>query len=174
MDFITNLPPSHSYDAILVVVDRLTKQAHFIPTHKSLNAPSLAQLFITNIFKLHGFPSSIVSDQGLVFISEFWKALTTQLQVHLNLSTTNHPQTDGQTECVNQILEQYLHVYCSYQQDDWVDYLRVAEFQYNNSSHEATRTLPFFTNYGFHPTSSSVPGHIHNPAASNLTSHLNS
>ena len=155
-------------------MDRLTKQAHFVPTHKTLNAPRLAQLFIMNIFKLHGFPSSIVSDQGLVFISEFWKALTTQLWVRLNISAAYHPQTNGQTECVNQILEQYLCVYCSYQQDNWVDYLRVAEFQYNNSLHEATRTSPFFTNYGFHPTFSSVPGRIHNPAASNLTSHLNS
>ena len=173
MDFITNLPLSHLYDLILIVVDSLTKQAHFVPTHKTLNAPRLAQLFIMNIFKLHGFPSSIVSDQGLVFISEFWKALMTQLQVCLNLSTAYHPQTDGQTEHVNQILEQYLCVYCSYQQDNWVDYLRVAEFQYNNSSHKATRTSPFFANYGFHPTFSSVLGRIHNPAASNLTSHLN-
>ena len=98
MDFITDLPTSHSYDSILVVVDRLSKQVHFIPTHKTLNAPGLAQLFITNVFKLHGFPLSIVSDRGSVFISEFWKALTSQLQVHLNLSTAYHPQTDGQTE----------------------------------------------------------------------------
>ncbi len=98
MDFITDLPLSHLFNSILVVVDRLTKQAHFIPTHKSLNSPGLAQLFIANVFKLHGFPSSIVSDRGSVFVSEFWKALMAQLQVHLNLSTAYHPQTDGQTE----------------------------------------------------------------------------
>ncbi len=94
--------------------------------------------------------------------------------MHLNLSTTYHPQTDRQTEWVNQILEQYLHVYCSYQQDDWVNYLGLAEFQYNNTFHDATQTSPFFANYGFHPSFSPIPGRIHNPATSKLTSHLNS
>src|SRR5260221_3465782 len=150
MDFITDLPQSHTFNSILMVVDRLTKQAHFILTHKSLNAPGLAQLFIANIFKLHGFPLLIVSDQGSVFVSKFWKALTTQLQVRLNLSTAYHPQTDRQTECINQILEQYLHVYCSYQQDDWVDFLGIVEFQYNNTFHDSTHTSPFFANYSFH------------------------
>src|SRR5258708_1527227 len=175
MDFITDLPLSHSFDSILVVVDRLSKQAHFVPTHKSLNTPGLAQLFITNVFKLHGFPSSIVSDRGSMFVSEFWKALMAQLQVHLNLSTAYHLQTDGQTERVNQILEQYLRVYCSYKQDDWVEFLGMAEFQYNNSYHDATQTSPFFANYGFHPTFASVPGsHVQNPAASTFASHLDS
>src|SRR5258708_19013969 len=174
MDFLTDLPQSHVFNSILMVVDRLTKQAHFIPTHKSLNAPGLAQLFIANIFKLHGFPLSIVSDQGSVFMSKFWKALTSQLQVQLNLSTAYHPQTDGQTEWVNQILEQYLHIYCLYQQDDWVDFLGITEFQYNNSHHDATQTSLFFANYGFHPTFVSVPGHTQNPAASTFASHLDS
>src|SRR5258708_15103743 len=107
-------------------------------------------------------------------MSEFWKALTSQLQVQLNLSTAYHPQTDGQTEWVNQILEQYLHVYCSYQQDDWVNFLGIAEFQYNNSHHDAIQTSPFFANYGFHPTFASVPGRTQNPAASTFASHLDS
>src|SRR5258708_10165077 len=77
-------------------------------------------------------------------------------------------------EQVNQILEQYLRVYCSYQQDDWVDFLGVVEFQYNNSHHDATRISPFFANYGFHPTFALVPGQIQNPAASSFASHLDS
>src|SRR5258707_3993290 len=107
-------------------------------------------------------------------MSEFWKALTSQLQVQLNLSTAYHPQTDGQTEWVNQILEQYLHIYCSYQQDDWVDFLGIAEFQYNNSHHDATQTSPFFANYSFHLTFASVPGCNQNHADSTFASHLDS
>ncbi len=107
-------------------------------------------------------------------MSKFWKALTSQLQVQLNLSTVYHPQTDGQTEQVNQILEQYLHVYCLYQQDDWVNFLGITEFQYNNSHHDATQTSPFFANYSFHPTFASVPGCTQNPAASTFASHLDS
>src|SRR5260221_7724626 len=115
MDFITDLPTSHGYDTLLVVVDRLSKQAHFIPSIKSLDAPDLARLYVTSVFKLHGLPSSIISDRGTVFTSSFWKELTSQLGVQLKLSTAYHPQTDGQTERVNQCVEQYLRNFCSYQ-----------------------------------------------------------
>ena len=108
MDFITDLPTSHGCDMLLVVVDCLSKQAHFIPTIKSLNAVGLTQLYISSVFKLHGIPSSIVSDQGSIFTSLFWTKFTTQLGIHLKLSTAYHPQTDGQTEHVNQCIEQYL------------------------------------------------------------------
>ena len=140
MDFITDLPTSHGYDTLLVVVDRLSKQAHFIPTIKSLDAPDLARLYVTLVFKLHGLPSSIISDRGTVFTSLFWKELTSQLGVQLKLSTAYHPQTDGQTEQVNQCVEQYLRNFCSYQQDDWVDWVALAEFQYNNLIH-VSRTV---------------------------------
>jgi len=108
MDFITNLPPSHSFDTLLVVVDHLLKQAHFIPTIKSLNTSGLAQLFLSTIFKLHGLPSSIISDCDPVFTSLFWTELTSHLGIELKLSTAYHPQSDGQTECINQCVEQYL------------------------------------------------------------------
>ena len=81
----------------------------------------------------------------------------TQLGIQLKLSTTFHPQTNGQTEHVNQCIEQYLCNFCSYQQDDWVDWIRLAEFQYNNLIHEATHVTPFYANYGFHPTFSVTP-----------------
>lgn len=151
MDFITGLPTSHGHDAILVVVDRLTKQSHFIPTVIELDAPALAQVYLTNIVRLHGVPESIVSDRGSVFISSFWQSLQSLMGSKLRFSTAYHPQSDGQTERVNAILENYLRHYCSYQQDDWVDYLPLAEFSYNNASHDATRISPFFANYGYHP-----------------------
>ena len=81
----------------------------------------------------------------------------TQLGIQLKLSTMFHPQTDGQTEHVNQCIEQYLRNFCSYQQDDWVDWIRLAEFQYNNLVHEATHIMLFYANYGFHPTFSVTP-----------------
>ena len=173
MDFITDLPTSHGCDTLLVVVDRLSKQAHFIPTIKSLDAASLAQLYISSVFKLHGIPSSIVSDRGSVFTSLFWTEFTTRLGIHLKLSTAYHPQTDGQTERVNQCIEQYLRNFCSYQQDDWVDWTGLAEFQYNNLIHEATRTSPFYANYGFHPSFSLPPLRKSKvPASSNLLHHI--
>src|SRR5260370_42674729 len=108
LDFITDLLPSHNFGTPLVVVNCLSKQAHFIPTIKSLNAPGLAHLYIAAIFNLHGLPSSIISNQGSLFTSLFWDALTSQLGVQPKLSTMFHPQTDGQTEPINQCVEQYL------------------------------------------------------------------
>ncbi len=173
MDFISDLPTSHGLNTLLVVIDRLSKQAHFIPTVKSLDAPDLAQLFIASIFKLHGLPSNIISDRGSVFTSLFWNTLTSQLGVQLKLSTAYHLQSDGQTECVNQCIEQYLCNFCSYQQDDWVNWVSLAEFQYNNLIHDTTRTTPFYANYGFHPTFSITPiQKTTTPAASDFLNHL--
>ena len=173
MDFITGLPESHAFDAILVVVDRLTKQAHFIPTTTNVDAPALAWLYLTHVVKLHGIADSIVSDRGSVFISSFWKALQDLLHTTLKFSTAYHPQTDGQTERVNAILENYLRHYCSYQQDDWVDYLPLAEFAYNNATHEGTRTSPFYANYGYHPTfSNRFSNMVTVPAASQFANHI--
>ncbi len=125
MDFIEELPSSNDYNSILVVVDRLTKWAIFIPTTTRLNAPNLAELFIQHVVSQHGLPKSIVSDRGSKFISRFWRQLTDKLGIKLNLSTAYHPQTDGQTERVNQVLEQYLRVFASYNQDNWSTLLEV-------------------------------------------------
>lgn len=151
MDFITHLPPSHGYDAILVVVDRLTKMKHFITCKGTCNAEEVARLYAYNVWKLHGLPQTIVSDRGPQFVAQFWEHLTRRLQITNLLSTAYHPETDGQTERTNAVLEQYLRAYVSYLQDDWSEWLPLAEFAANSARSETTRVSPFFANYGFHP-----------------------
>ena len=146
MDFITGLPTSHMFDSIFVVVDRLTKQAHFTPTTTDIDASQLASLYISSIIRLHGVPESIFSDRGSIFVSSFWRELQSCLGTKNNYSTAYHPRTDGQTERVNAILESYLRHFCSYQQDDWVNYLGLAEFAYNNAASDTTKLSPFFAN----------------------------
>ncbi len=174
MDFIMDLLPSHGFDTLLVVVDWLSKQSHFLPMIWSLNVPGLAQLYISTIFKLHRLPSSIISDWDPLFTSLFWDSLTSWLGIQLKLSMAYHPQTDGQMEWVNQCIEQYLQNFCSYQQDDWVVWLLgLAEFHYNNLIHNSTHVSPFYANYGFNP-SFSIPclHQLLTPATSDFLSHL--
>ena len=132
MDFIEGLPTSDGFDTILVVVDRLTKMAIFIPTTKEASAPELAYLFLQNVFAKHGVPADIVSDRGKHFVSRFWASLCSLLKIKSNLSTAYHPETDGQTERINQKIEQYLRLFINYHQTDWVNWLPTAEFAYNN------------------------------------------
>ena len=108
-------------------------------------------IFLRHVFSKHGTPNDIILDRGKHFTSKFWTSLCELLGIKGNLSTAYHPQTDGQTERVNQILEQYLRIYINYQQDDWVNLLPLAEFAYNNTSHSATSLTPFFANKGIHP-----------------------
>ena len=151
MDFIIGLPVSQTCDALLVIVDRLTKMAHFVPTTSEVTTKELARLIQDNLFRLHGLPKDFVSDRDKLFTSHFWKELTKVLQIKTNLSTAFHPQTDGQTERINAQLEQYLRAYCNYQQDNWMELLSMAEFSFNSSANESTGVAPFFANYGFHP-----------------------
>jgi hypothetical protein len=151
MDFITGLPESKGSNTLLVMVDRLTKMAHFVPTTETVTAEGLATLVQDNLFRLHGLPENFVSDRDKLFTSQFWKELMKLLKVKTKLSTAYHPQTDGQTERVNAQLEQYLRAYSNYQQDNWVELLSMAEFSYNNSVSAATGVTPFFANYGYHP-----------------------
>ncbi len=118
MDFITNLPTIRAKNSILVVVDQLTKMAHFTPCSKSITAEETAQLILDRIVRLHGLPEEIVSDRGPQFASKFWRRLFELLGVDIRLSSGFHPETDGQTERTNQTLEQYLHCTMNYQQDD--------------------------------------------------------
>ncbi len=118
MDFITHLPQSQGYNSILVVVDQLTKIRHLLPYKATCNTQDTARLFLQHIWKLHGLPTTIMSDRGPQFVSEFWKHLNQLLEVRSLLSTAVHPQTDGQTERFNAVLEQYLQAYVSYLQDD--------------------------------------------------------
>lgn len=101
---------------------------------------------------MHGLPDSIISDRASIFVSKFWSELTSLLKIDTRTSTAYHPQTDGLTERTNQTLETYLRAYCSYQQDDWVDYLPLAEFAFNNLENSSTHQTPFFANYAYHPS----------------------
>jgi transposase InsO family protein len=155
MDFITDLPPSklngQIYDSILVIVDRYTKMGRFIPVRKTIDAAELAEVFIHHVYKDFGCPKGITSDRGSVFTSKFWGTLMWYLQIRRRLSTAYRPQTDGQTERMNQIVEFYLRTYCNYRQDDWTTKLALAEFSYNNSIHATTESTPFRLLYGFDP-----------------------
>jgi len=146
-DFITKLPIAQGYDSILVVVDRLTKMVHFIPTTEKTSAEGLARLFRDNVWKLHGLPKSIVSDRGLQFIAGIIWELNRMLGIKSKLSTAFHPQTNRQTERVNQELEQYLRMFIDHRQEQWPDWLGTAEFVYNNKTHSSTKVLPFKANY---------------------------
>lgn len=158
MDFIIKLPTSHGYDSIWVVCDQFTCGAHFIPCKETITAPKLAWLFLDQIFRYHGLPESIISDRGSVFISQFWKELTRLLQVNARTSTAYHLQTDGLSERTNQTLKTYLRAYVSYQQDDWVDYLPLAEFAFNNAENSSIKQTPFHAMTGFHPVAN--PPHL--------------
>ena len=152
MDFIVQLPSVHGYNQVWTVVDRFTKRAHFIPL-KSTSARELADGFVKEIWRHHGLPLDITSDRDPKFTSHFWMSVMKKLDIHSNMSTTFHPQTDGQSEALNQVLEQYLRIFCLYHQDDWVDLLPFAEFSYNNSVNTSTKMTPFYAEYGQHPRS---------------------
>ncbi|KAF8700885.1 hypothetical protein RHS03_06604, partial [Rhizoctonia solani] len=152
MDFIVKLPTSHGCNTIWVVVDCFLKMAHFIPTVKTIKAPDLAQLFLQHIFQAHGLPNTIISNCGSIFVSQFWTHLHKLIGICLKHLTAYHPCTNGQTKHINQIIEAYLRCYTSYQQDDWVNYLPLAEFAYNNHTLSSSQQSPFYANYGFHPT----------------------
>ncbi|MBW0564187.1 hypothetical protein O181_103902 [Austropuccinia psidii MF-1] len=173
MDFITQLPLSRNFDLILVVVDRFSKMAIFIPTYSTITALDLAQIFISHVFSKHGLPISIVSDRGSLFVSSFWTQLCQQLKISRDLSTSFHIETDGETERVNQILEQYLRMYVSYHQDDWNTWLPLAEFAYNNAEHSSTKHSPFFTIYGINTSFDSTQIYQDTPAG-NLSTILQS
>src|SRR5882757_7924530 len=151
VDLIGPLPESLGYDAIMVVVDYLTKMKVLIPTTVKLTALGAAELFKAYVFKRFGLPKGVISDRGPQFVAEFIKELWKSLRIKGLPSTAYHPQTDGQTEWVNQELEIYLRFYINYQQDDWAKWIDQAEFVLNNRFHEAIQATPFFIMHGFHP-----------------------
>lgn len=154
MDFITSLPTTPAgHDTIMVVVDRFTKLAHFVPMRETTNALGVAELVREQIFRLHGVPANIVSDRDSRFTSEFWKALCAALGVAQRMSTAFHPESDGQTERVNRVLEDMLRHYVSPDQTNWADLLCMAEFAYNSAWHESIQNTPFYLTYGYHPHS---------------------
>jgi hypothetical protein len=132
MDFEVGLPKTQKgHDSIWVIVDQLTKVAHFLPVRTTYGGEKLAKLYIENIVKLHGVPSRIVSDRGTQFTSRFWKCLHKAMGTKLNFSSAYHPQTDGQTERMNQILEDMLRAYVLTYGKDWEQSLSYAEFSYD-------------------------------------------
>jgi hypothetical protein len=151
-DFIVRLPPTTSgFDSIMVWVDLFSKMAHFIPCKTDVDAEGVASLFVRTIFRWHGLPRAIVSDRDSKFTSAFWTSVMEILETSLKLSSSYHPQTDGQTERVNRILEQTLRHYVDYEQTNWDKYLALAEFAYNSAVQSSTGYSPFYLNYGFHP-----------------------
>jgi len=121
---------------------------HFVATTKGTSAEGLARLFRDNVWKLHGLPESVVSDSGLQFAAEITKELNKMLGIKIKLSTSFYPQTDGQTERMNQELEQYLQFFVDHRQKDWPEWLVSAEFAVNNKAYSATKVSSFMANYG--------------------------
>jgi hypothetical protein len=149
MDFITRLPTSTKQnDTIMVVVDKLRKSAHFILIKSTCKAIDIAHILMREIFRLHVMPKEIVSDRDTKFTSNFWKSLMGGLKTKLLFITTYHPQTDGQTERVNQILEDMLRMHVMHQPKKWEDYLPLVEFAYNNGYQESLKMSPFKVLYG--------------------------
>ncbi|VFQ95935.1 unnamed protein product [Cuscuta campestris] len=153
LDFVTGLPPSKGFTAVLVVVDRLSKYVHFGPLPTGFDAPRVALLFVDIVVKHHGFPRSLVSDRDLVFMSNFWKELLRLSGTSLKYSTAYHPQTDGQTESLNRHLEQYLRTFVSERPSRWVVLLPWVELAINCTYNEVPGVSPFEVLYGRSPTS---------------------
>ena len=152
MDFVGPLPlTARKHDFILVVVDRLSKMVHFLPCRRTITAEQTAQIFADRIWSLHGAPRSIVTDRGVQFVNEFNATLMKLLGTRHCPSSAHHPQTDGQTERVNRVLQEMLRHYTNDRYDDWDMHLPLVEFAHNNAFNRATGLTPFYVCYGKHP-----------------------
>jgi hypothetical protein len=156
-DLIGPLPLSQGYNAISVTVDRLSKMIRVVPTNTEVTSEGIARIFRDNIFRHHGLPKNVISDRGVQFVSKFLTSLYNLLGISASPSTAYHPQTDGQTERMNPEIEHYLRVFCNYRQDDWADWLSLAEFAYNDKQNKSTHHSPFYLNYGRHPWKGTEP-----------------
>lgn len=152
MDFIVDLPITDTgKNAILVFCDKLTKMAHFVPCKTTCDSVEASELFLEHVYKLHGLPEVMVHDRGTQFHSQFWTHFYKECGVKQATSSAYHPETDGQTERINRVLEDYLRHYVNKYQDDWHKLLKFAEFAYNNAKQESLGVSPFRLNYGFDP-----------------------
>nr|GFA14252.1 putative reverse transcriptase domain-containing protein [Tanacetum cinerariifolium] len=149
MDLVTKLPRSSSgYDAIWVIVDRLTKSAHFLRIREDYKTEKLARIYINEIVAIHGVPVSIISDRDGLFASHLWQALQEVLGTKLHMSTAYHPETDGQSGCTIQTLEDMLRACVMDFGGSWDTHLPLVEFSYNNSYHTSIKCAPFEALYG--------------------------
>jgi hypothetical protein len=167
-DMITDLPKDGQYNCILVIVDSFTKFVVLVPVSKKLKAPELAEIFLNRVWKQYSLPEKTVSDQGTVFNNKFLQALYKQLGIDPHFSLAYHPQSNRQTEHVNPTIKHFLRAYTSVNQTDWVKWLPMMEFAYNNTMHSATGRSPFMALYGWQPalTPSNVATNV--PEANNL------
>lgn len=152
MDFIAGLPSSKGFVAILVVVDRFTKCAHFCALRSGYTASQVAENLVLNVIKLHGFPNNILTDRDPLFMSKFWEHLMKCSGTKLLHTTAYHPEGDGQTEIVYRCLEQYLRLFTHQFPQQWVSYLAWAEFWYNTSYHSAIKMSPYQALHGVNPS----------------------
>jgi len=151
MDFIISLPPGKGYAVIMVVVDRLTKFAHFVPLKHDFDSKSVVDAFVQHIVKFHGFPKSIVSDKDKIFISKFWQQLFSLQGTRLAMSSAYHPQTNSQTEIINKNLEMYLQCFSHDNPKNWLPMLSWAEYWNNTSIHNSICMSPFMALYDREP-----------------------
>uniref|UniRef100_A0A0W0FUN7 Reverse transcriptase-rnase h-integrase n=1 Tax=Moniliophthora roreri TaxID=221103 RepID=A0A0W0FUN7_MONRR len=172
MDLITDLPESDGFDTIMVVVDHSSsKEAIFIPCTKKLDAPQAAELLLQNIYKRYGLPDKIISDRDPRFAAMVFQETMKLLGVKHAMSTAYHPQSDGETERVNQEIEIYLRMFCSKEQTEWSSYLHIVEFAHNNRTHSVTRNSPFFMIIGYH--SRPLPMAFKKTSVPSVEEHLN-
>ncbi|QRW18193.1 Retrotransposable element Tf2 protein [Rhizoctonia solani] len=171
-DMIVDLPKDGNCDSILVIVDSFTKYVILVECSKKLKAPELADLFLRHVWKRYGMPEKTISDRRRVFNNKFLKALYQRLGIDPHFSSAYHPQSNGQTERVNPTVEHFLRAYSGVNQKDWVKWLPMAEFAYNNAVHSSTGKSPFKALYGWEPslTPSNVPTDV--PEADNLATQM--
>ena len=150
-DFVADLPSSKGFNSIMVCVDHLSKMVQLIACHKTISSKMAAKKYRDHVWKDFGLPSHIISDCGPQFVSSFTRALNSLLGITENFSTSRHPQTNGQTERMNQEMEQYLRIFCGKRQHDWAEWLACAEFSINNKINSSTGYSLFFLNYGRNP-----------------------
>lgn len=160
MDFITNLPSSHGYSTIMVIVDRLSKFGRFIALKAEFNSKLVADAFINHVAKIHGFPKSIVYDRDRVFINSFWQQLFKAQGTTLAMSSSYHPQNDAQTKILNKTLEMYLRCFVFDNPKLWYPMLAWAQYWYNSSYHHSLDMSPFKDVFGREPPAV-VPYQVH-------------
>jgi RNase H-like domain found in reverse transcriptase/Integrase zinc binding domain len=163
IDLITDLPASEGFDAIFTITDHdATKAVVFIPYNKTIDALNAAQLYTKHVFPYYGAPKKIISDRDPRFTAQLAKELCQLLDIKQNISTAYHPQTDGQSECSNQWLEQYVQIYTNYQQTDWTTWLPLAQYVHNSWTSSTTKKTPFDLLMGYTPRLhvSTSPSHI--------------